>query len=274
MNKHDLYELAVQSPAMEAAFLRAAHGADPLILSDEFCGAAAIARAWALYSPRHHAFAVDRDAAPLAQARLRMSEHPDSVARIKLIEADVREVHDQADVLAAFNFALCEFHERAALVSYLRHARSRLRGRGVFAADLYGGSDAFVPGETHVEIETPDGDILYTWEQREANPLTARVTNAIHFRLPDGSELQEAFRYDWRLWSPAELADALHEAGFASIEIYDRYGDAMDERGDLLIEPLDLSDPHTADALDDPFVVYLVARTDEPRLKGAIAHRS
>ena len=39
----------------------------------------------------------------------------------------------------------------------------------------------------------------------------------IHFRFPDGSQLEEAFTYDWRIWSMPELRDILKEVGFKKI---------------------------------------------------------
>jgi len=66
--------------------------------------------------------------------------------------------------------------------------------------------------------------VHYTWEQREADALTAMVTAAIHFRVvADGeviAELPDAFVYRWRLWSIPELREAMLESGFASTEVH------------------------------------------------------
>jgi hypothetical protein len=76
----------------------------------------------------------------------------------------------------------------------------------------------------------------------------------MHFALPGGGELRDAFVYDWRLWSIPELRDAMAEAGFASTEVHDRLGDAIDGDGNLMVRPV------RGEELDDTFVVYIVAR--------------
>jgi hypothetical protein len=68
-------------------------------------------------------------------------------------------------------------------------------------------------------------------------------------------ELRDAFVYRWRLWSIAEMRDAMVEAGFASTEVHDRLGGAVDASGELYARPLG-----PTDELDDDFVVYVVAR--------------
>jgi hypothetical protein len=99
----------------------------------------------------------------------------------------------------------------------------------------------------------------YVWEQRSANPLTGRVLNAIHFRRPDARggvrHIKDAFTYDWRLWSIPELREAMTDAGFASTEVHDRLGGAIDADGTLYVRPID--DPAE---LDENYVVYVVAR--------------
>ncbi len=122
--------------------------------------------------------------------------------------------------------------------------------------DLYGGVDAFALGESEVELRAGEGgEAVYVWEQREADPLTGRVENAMHFRLPDGSWLRDAFVYDWRLWSAPELRDAMLEAGFGEVAVHDRLGDAVDEEGRIYALPVE-----GPDDLDENFVIYLAAR--------------
>lgn len=273
MNRFDLYELCVQSPAMQARFLRAltrglqtAPADDPrhdLVLAEDFAGSASIARAWAALGPGHRAIIIDRDAEPLEHARARACEHLGTA--FDQLEFRCRDVlhaapHNgpEADVLAAFNFAVCELHERADLLLYLRHARRRLRPGGIAAFDLYLGASAFIPGEAEQVIPGPDGPVRYTWEQRAADPLTGRVLNAIHFDLPNGRRLRDVFVYDWRLWSVPELRDAMAEAGFTSTEVHAGYGDAIDEAGDP--HPRPIVDPDELDP--DNAVVYVVGRID------------
>jgi hypothetical protein len=46
----------------------------------------------------------------------------------------------------------------------------------------------------------------------------------------------------------------MRDAGFASTEVHDRLGDAVDGEGNLLVRPV------RGEELDDTYVVYIVAR--------------
>ncbi|HVZ93975.1 MAG TPA: hypothetical protein VG797_05655, partial [Phycisphaerales bacterium] len=162
----------------------------------------------------------------------------------------------EADVIAAFNFAVCELHERADLLRYLKNSHTRLNRGGIFAADLYFGPGAWRRGVEKKKVRTAHGIINYEWEQRSADPLTGRVENVIHFVLPRGKRMRNAFIYDWRLWSVAELRDAMTEAGFRSTEVHNSYGGAIDENGDPV--PLAVNDGRELN--DENNVVYVVAR--------------
>lgn len=128
-DRHELYELAVQAPAEEARFLRALHPARPgtrLVLGEDFSGAGAIARAWVRLYPGSTAVCVDRDPEPIA--RLNRLAPPDG--SIISRRCDVMKATDRVDLLADFNFAICERTTRPDLIAYLRHAHSRLRPGG------------------------------------------------------------------------------------------------------------------------------------------------
>ena len=64
-------------------------------------------------------------------------------------------------------------------------------------------------------------------ESIAADPISSRVINAIDFTLQSGEQIDNAFTYDWRLWSPRELIDAMLDAGFASVEAHDTLGAAL-----------------------------------------------
>lgn len=264
INRYDLYEIAVQCPPIEAAFLDAVHANRPLVLGEDFAGPAGVSRAWLELGPDRKAVATDLDRAPLlhAIARLVDSNGKDAAERLTIRERDALEVGDRADVIAALNFAACELHERDRLLTYLRNCLFRLEAGGVLVCDLYGGVDAMLPGASEQVIETEAGELVYTWEQVDTDPTTARVRNAIHFELPDGTTIERAFEYDWRLWSPAELRDAMREAGFRSTEVYAQYGEAVDESGDLIVEPISVDgrDDLPPVELDDQWVLYIVGR--------------
>ncbi|HZW10751.1 MAG TPA: class I SAM-dependent methyltransferase [Phycisphaerales bacterium] len=237
-DKHTLYELCVQSPGDMVPMLRAIHGGDPRLLGEDFAGSAALSYVWAESAAERFATAVDLDASAL----MRRPDHP----RVARIVGDVRTAADPAeracDVLFVGNFSIGYLHTRAELVAYLRHARSRLRPGGVFVCDTYGGESAFLTGEVTRDHRLPDGRrVRYTWEQRDANPLTGMVTDVLHFQVDRAGEVEqrlpEAFVYHWRLWSVPELRDAMIEAGFAATEVYDRTPDATDAEGNAYVLP-------------------------------------
>jgi len=235
-----------------ARFLRAAHGRAARVLGEDFSGSGALARGWVGLDPSHHAVCVDQSAEPLKRLH--------GVERVRAVRADVLACRARVDILACTNFPIGYWHTRRELLAYLRHARARLNPRGMLVCDLYGGRDAMSPGSYTQRLRGPDGErIEYTWEQREADPLTGRVRNAIHFRVAtsDGRTrvLRDAFEYDWRLWSIPELTDAMREAGFARVDVHASLGEAMDARGRVIVEPI-----RDARELPDPWVIYVVAR--------------
>lgn len=250
-DKHDLYELAAQSPARLAAFLRGLHPRrrGGLILGEDFCGSGAIARAWAAFGSGFAAVGVDKDASALRALASRCEG--DVRSRITLRKADVLRARNPADVIAALNFPLGYFWEREGLLAYLAHARARLRAKGVFVADTYGGRDAFSIGRYSRALP---GGVRYEWEQRRADPATARVFNAMHFR-EGGRWRRDVFTYHWRLWSIPELRDAMTEVGFRSVEIHEAPGDAAAADGLVLSTPLAPGEP-----IEENYVVYVVGR--------------
>lgn len=259
LNRFDLYELAVQAPDTQATFLRALHGQTPRILREDFCGPASIARAWIALNPAHRAIGVDRDPEPLDHARARLTAASGgALERCELVVADVLACDTPADIIAAFNFAAGELPDRAALVAYLRHARSALLPGGLLALDLYGGPQAYEIGRLATDIPSEAGPIRYVWEQRRADPLTGRVVNAMHFRMPDGRQLRNAFVYHWRLWSVPEMRDAMMDAGFASTAVHLSYGEGLDEEGQPLPTPHEPDDD-----VDGDYVAYVIARVDD-----------
>jgi cyclopropane fatty-acyl-phospholipid synthase-like methyltransferase len=195
------------------------YGSRPRVLREDFCGTAALARAWVEAHRDHRAVGVDLDPEPLAWGREHHLAHlkPEQADRLALLRGDVRRVRAaKADVLVAFNFSYCVFRTRPELGDYFRRARSNLGRRGIFVLDAYGGSEA---QERREERRSLRG-FTYVWDQDRFDPITHHTTCHIHFEFPDGSRMQRAFTYQWRLWTLPELRELLAEAGFASTEVY------------------------------------------------------
>jgi len=265
IDRHALYELCVQSTKHLEPFLRAVHGGGPRVLGEDFAGTAALSHRWAREVGGGRAVAVDLDAEAL---RFR-----GAAEGVETIEADVLACERPADVVFVGNFSIGYRHTRGDLVAYLEHARSRLNAGGVFVCDTYGGESAFLTGEVHRDHYIAGGDVpeclvphrgkrvRYTWEQRDADPVTGMVTDVCHFRVVDAGgtielELPDAFVYRWRLWSIPELRDALTDAGFAGVEVYSKTADAVDQDGNVYVRPIE----DGGDELDDSFIVLVAGR--------------
>lgn len=253
-DKHDLYELCVQNPEACIPLLNAIHAEQPRTLAEDFAGTAILSRHWADQSDAHHATATDLDQEAL-------NKHPDH-PRVTKVCADVNTANDPADIIFVGNFSIGYHHTRAELITYLKQAHTRLKAtNGTFLCDTYGGENAFIPGGVHRPTPMGDGRLCrYTWEQRDADPLTAMVKNYIHFRIEHAGtiteEYDEAFTYHWRLWSVPELRDAMLEAGFKTTHVYNKLPDAIDDEGNAYINPID--DPQAE--LEDSFIVLVAAR--------------
>lgn len=285
--KHRLYELAVTNPLAMAGFLAAVHGKKPETIREDFCGTAALARGWLqlaneLNLPGSSQIGAHAGAVGVDNDRSVLKQIPKADG-FRAIASDVMKSREKADVIAATNFPVCYFHERGDLIKYLKHVRSCLNPRGVFACDLFGGKDAFTPGITRIKI--PTGPVIanvkqakqksrrekslkrffwYEWYQRECQSLTGRVRCDINFELPARSvfndtgkskRIERAFTYDWRLWSIPEIRDAMHDAGFRTVEVYNSLAAGVDSENTLYVLPM-----REDDELTDPYVVYVVAR--------------
>lgn len=266
LTRHDLYELCVQSPSHLVPFLRAVHGNDPRVLGEDFAGTAALSHLWADRGEQHRAIAIDLDAEALAFR----GGHPRVTTLAQDVMADIDlEQGGKADVIFVGNFSIGYWHTRAELVAYLSRVRGRLNPGGVFVCDTYGGESAYTLGDVHRDHWIPENPrypghagkrIRYTWEQRAADPITARVTDVLHFRVEKAGvieqELFDAFTYEWRLWSIPELRDAMADAGFVSSEVYSKTADAIDDEGNAYVLPIEDGE----DELDDNYIVLLAGR--------------
>jgi len=219
---YDLYEAAVQDPEGDVALLRRMYRTyydrEPHVLREDFCGTAALCAAWVKADAENRAFGIDLDPHPLAWARKKsFPKLGPASQRIALLEGDVRDVkHEAADVTVGFNFSYFIFHERRDLLAYFRRAYESLQPRGLFVVDLYGGADS-----QRTMTESRDHtDFDYVWDQDLFDPIHNRAVNYIHFEFSDGSRIERAFGYDWRLWSIPEVRDALHEVGFSRTDAY------------------------------------------------------
>jgi SAM-dependent methyltransferase len=238
------YRWAVQDPETHATVLRLMFerlhpGAVPTRLREDFAGTSAEAVAWLALAPGRQAWAVDWDGPTLAWARRRAVRLlGERAADLHFVESDVLDIAPPAvpaaDIVSVLNFSILYLREREALLRYLRHARSCLAAPGLLVLNLFGGPGALKPHtDRHrvtprprlaAEAAIPPFD--YEWEQRHVDVQTRSIDCRIHFGVPDPPrpgatlELRDAFRYEWRLWSLAELIEALNGAGFDDVQVW------------------------------------------------------
>lgn len=255
LDRHDLYELCVQSPGDLVGMIAGIHGGSPTVLGEDFAGTAALSHLWAASGPKRRAIAIDLD----AEALERHGEH----GRVTRLVRDVHRIRiadlPRCDAIFVGNFSIGYIHERRDLVRYLGRCAARLKRGGVFVCDTYGGASAFTTGHVKREHCTPDGRrVIYTWEQREADPITGLVTNAMHFQVDRDGDVQlrvtDAFVYHWRVWSIPELTDAMLDAGFRAVDVYDKVPSAVDGEGGVHMLPVEGPD------LEDSFIVCVAGR--------------
>lgn len=218
-----LYEAAVQDPEGDVKrvqrMFRRRFGRPPRLLREDFCGTAAMACEWVRGHRENRAWGIDIDPEPLAWSRRHhlpgLRDH--QLRRLELLQGDVREVSlEPVDVTVAFNFSYLVFQRRSELKRYFEIVRSGLRPEGLLVLDLYGGAEAM---QTMTELRDCEG-FDYVWDQDVFDPIQHHAVNHIHFEFEDGSRIDRAFSYDWRLWTLPELRDVLEDAGFSASDVY------------------------------------------------------
>lgn len=255
-----LYELAVQSPEAEIDLVdrlyRGLRGRYARWLREDFCGTAAVASEWVRRRRLNHALGVDLDPKVLDWGRRhhRASLTRGQQRRLGLVQQDVLAVRSRPmDVILALNFSYWLLRGRRGLGEYFAGVREALAPGGVFILDAYGGYDSYRVITEERQLEAPDlGPFTYIWDQAAYDPMSGRLVCHIHFAFPDGSRLERAFSYDWRLWSLPEIRELLDEAGFSRVTVYWQGWDE-DGRPDGHFLPVHQGEP------DAGWIAYLAA---------------
>jgi SAM-dependent methyltransferase len=260
VDRHRLYERSVQNPRVEVDFVdrtyRQLRGRNARWMREDFCGTAAICCEWVRRRRTNHAFGVDWDPEVLAWGRRHnlgaLAER--QRARVHLLEQDVMTTRTRPlDLVLAMNFSYWLLAGRDALRAYFQQVRAALATDGVFLLDAYGGYDSYRVIIEERLVEDPElGRFTYQWEQAKFDPISGRLVCHIHFCFEDGSRLERAFTYDWRLWSLPEIRELLAEAGFSRVLVYWQGWDA-DGRPDGRFVPVETAAP------DAGWIAYLSA---------------
>ncbi len=224
-DRHHLYELAVQYAPSEIDFVddtfKKLRGRKANLLREDFCGTANVCCEWVRRRKDNRAIGIDIDKEVLDWGekhnlgRLNGKQRK----RVTLLQKDVLEAETEApEIVSAMNFSYWLFKEREDLKRYFSRVHSVLAEDGILFLDAYGGYDSFKDLTEEREIE--EGNFHYIWEQEQFDPVNNGLICNIHFEFPDGSRLDKAFHYDWRLWTLPEVRDLLREAGFRKVTIY------------------------------------------------------
>jgi len=224
-DRHVLYQLSVQNVESEIDFVDATYkkirGKKAKVLREDFCGTGNTSCEWVGRRPSNRAYGVDIDAETLAWGRENnVAElEDDGFERIELVEGDVLDTEtEKADCLLAMNFSYWLFMTREKMIQYFTRVRENLADDGIFFLDCYGGYDAFREYQEKRKVEGEE--FTYVWDQHDYDPITGHMQCYIHFAFPDGSKLDRAFDYRWRLWTLPELQELLAEAGFSRVGVY------------------------------------------------------
>lgn len=256
-DRYVLYEKSVQDVDTEVEFLKEtfelARDRQPHSLREDFCGTAQVACKWAASAPECTAIGVDLDPEPLAWGKEHnLAPLPDEVRRrTTLVEGDVLDAPgENLDLVIAMNFSYWIFEERDTLRRYFERVRESLTEDGMFLMDVFGGGDAYDTCKESRKVE----NFTYIWEQADFDPISSHAVCYIHFKFRDGSRMNRAFSYEWRLWTIPELRELLAEAGFSSSVVLWQGTDEETGEGNDIFEPVERGEP------DPAWIAYIQAQ--------------
>jgi len=170
--------------------------------------------------------------------------------RLELVSGNVMDgAPASVDVVLAMNFSYWIFKERALMKRYFKSVHRALGENGVFFLDAYGGYDSYRVTKDKQRYD----HYTYIWDQAEYNPINGDMTCHIHFHFPDGSKMNKAFSYEWRLWSLPEIQELLAEAGFQNVTVYWQGTDEESGDGDGEFVPATQGEP------DPAWIAYISA---------------
>ncbi len=254
---HSLYEKSVQNADFDVELINDLYqnynGCEPLLIKEDFCGTASFCCEWVKLNQNKKAVGVDLDSEVLDWGRthnlskLCIQEQQ----RIVLKNDNVLNViAPKTDVVVAFNFSYQIFKKRQDLLYYFKQAKRSLKRKGIFVIDVFGGTQS----TALVEEITPKDGFDYVWEHAKFNSITNELLCYIHFDFKDGSRLEKAFTYDWRLYTVPELVDIMTDAGFKQVDVLWEGTDESDGTGNGEFK-------HAKDGeVCESFIAYIVGR--------------
>jgi hypothetical protein len=219
-DKYDLYQKSVQTADLDAEFAQRAYRElkqkEPTTLGEDFCGTWLISREWVRLNPDYKAVCVDIDKEPLEYGNQHNKITSSEKRRLKIIRDNVlTKTLPKVDIVNAQNFSYWIFKTREELVNYFKVANLRCRRNGILLVDAFGGPECCSP---NIE-RTRHNNFVYQWEQVNFNPTTNEALFYINFKVANRIH-RGVFEYDWRIWSIAEIREAMMEAGFRKTTVW------------------------------------------------------
>ncbi len=253
-DRHVLYEESVQCVEAEIDFVdqtfKELRGRPAKHLREDFCGTGNTSCEWVSRRKTNYAVGIDLDEEVVAWGRKNKVGNlkPEQAKRIELRVEDVMEAETAPmDIVLAMNFSYWLFEDRPTLLKYFQRAHGALADDGIMFLDAFGGHDA----PRVLKERTKFKKHTYIWEQAYFNPINNHMRCHIHFKMKDGSKLEKAFSYEWRLWSLPEIRELLLEAGFSKATVY--WQGEEDEDGEEEFYPTEEGDA------DAGWIAYIVA---------------
>jgi cyclopropane fatty-acyl-phospholipid synthase-like methyltransferase len=250
-----LYEQSVQCVESEIDFVdeifQKLRGRKAALLREDFCGTANTSCEWISRRKTNKAIAVDLNEEVLAWGREhKVSKLTDEQAmRITLINDNVINVDTgEIDMALAMNFSYWIFEDRPTMIKYFKGIHDTLVDDGILFLDAFGGYEAY----QEMKERTEHDKFTYVWDQASYDPVTGHCVCHIHFKFKDGSKINKAFTYEWRLWGLPELTEMLTEAGFKATVYWEGTDEDTDEGNGIFV-------PATEGEADAGWIAYIVA---------------
>lgn len=236
ISKFRLYEAAVQNPRWQVDYLPQFHrwltGKEPRSMREDFCGSAAISCEWVKKSNKNQALGLDIDPEPLDYAKNvnRAALPEEAQKRLKILKQNVlKTTREKFDTIWAFNFSFFDFHERKDMLVYAKSVRQSLKKKGTFFLEVAGGEGFTETLQEKQMLQVPGvGSVRKIWEQHQYDSITQVCDYSLHFQLPEGKWLSDAFTYHWRIWGIRDLREVLQDAGFKKTVVL---WESQDEKG-------------------------------------------
>ena len=257
-DKHVLYQRSVQAPELDsktyARWFKKYTGRDLRSLREDFCGTAILACHHIKNHKDNTAVGVDLHGPTLAWGRKHNIEvllDEEQQQRLTILQKNVLDVTSpKVDCVLALNFSYQVFTTRKDLGNYIKTVYKSLKPGGVFYMDALGGPDV-MQAKTD---RTRHSGFYYLWEQRSYDPISHAMVCAIHFEFPDGSKMRDAFVYEWRLWTLAEIRELFEEAGFDDVHVLWEGTDQKTMRGNGVFRRKEVGD------MDEAWISIVVGR--------------